>query len=74
MVSLDFLNYDNAFAAFDLEQDYGILTRVGLQCAPEAHRTLGTFPRGTVRFSFGPETTFEEIDFALRAIKNIAGR
>ena len=74
VVSLDFLNYDNAFAAFDLEQDYGILTRVGLHCAPEAHRTLGTFPRGTVRFSFGPETTFEEIDFALRAIKNIAGR
>ncbi|MFQ5923413.1 MAG: aminotransferase class V-fold PLP-dependent enzyme, partial [Anaerolineales bacterium] len=33
-----------------LDQEFGILSRVGLHCAPGAHRTLGTFPRGTVRF------------------------
>ena len=68
VVSLDFLHADNAIAAFTLEQEAGIMTRVGLHCAPRAHKTLGTFPQGTVRFSFGGENTEEEIDRALEAI------
>lgn len=40
-------------AALHFEEKYGILCRPGLHCAPSAHRTLGTFPQGTVRFSFG---------------------
>ncbi len=51
VVSMDFLTVDNAIAASRLEQEYGILTRCGLHCAPAAHKTLGTFPQGTVRFS-----------------------
>ena len=47
------------------------MTRVGLHCAPRAHKTLGTFPQGTVRFSFGPENTVEEVELCLRAIRNI---
>ena len=47
------------------------MTRVGLHCAPRAHKTLGTFPQGTVRFSFGPENTAEEVELCLRAIRNI---
>lgn len=71
--SLDFQTIDNAEAAFRLEQEYGILTRCGLHCAPAAHRTLGTFPQGTVRFSPGPFTTDQEIQETLRAIRAVAG-
>ena len=66
--SLDFIGQDNAEAAFWLEQERGILTRCGLHCAPAAHRTLGTFPQGTVRFSPGWYTTPEEVAAAVAAV------
>lgn len=71
VVSVDFLRQDNGAAAYRLEREFGILTRCGLHCAPEAHKTLGTFPRGTVRFSFSPATTAEEIDLAAAAVAAI---
>ena len=74
VVSLDFCEQDNGEIAYRLEQDYGIMTRVGLHCAPNAHKTLGTFPNGTVRFSFGYATTEEEIDYAVNAIRELAMR
>lgn len=70
--SVDFLRRDNAEIAFRLETEYSVLTRCGLHCTPEAHRTLGTFPKGTVRFSFSPATTFEEIDLTAQAIASLA--
>lgn len=73
VVSLDFLTADNAVAAFELEQEYGIMTRVGLHCAPVAHKSLRTFPQGTVRFAFGAENTMKEIDVCVEGIKRIAG-
>ena len=69
VVSVDFLRADNGEMAFRLEREYGVLTRVGLHCAPLAHRMLGTFPQGAVRFSVGPFTTFEEIDTAAGAVE-----
>ena len=54
-----------------LDTDYGIATRAGLHCAPSAHRTLGTFPRGTVRMSLGYSNTFEEIDTVVNAVQTI---
>ena len=66
--SLDFPGQDNADVAARLEESFGVLTRCGLHCAPSAHRTLGTFPRGTVRFSFGWFNTEEDVDHALAAI------
>jgi len=72
VISVDFLEQDNAEAAFRLEQQYGILTRCGLHCAPAAHRTLGTFPQGTVRFSPGWYTTPEEVAAAVAAVGEIA--
>lgn len=57
--------------AYELDSTYGIMTRVGLHCAPHAHKTLGTYPKGTIRFSFGPENTREEIDTAIAALKEI---
>jgi selenocysteine lyase/cysteine desulfurase len=47
------------------------MTRCGLHCAPNAHKTLGTFPQGTVRFSFGYTNTMEEIDYAADSIETI---
>lgn len=68
VVSLDFQTIDNAVAAFELEQMCGVMTRVGLHCAPVAHQSLGTFPGGTVRFSFGASNTKEEIDRCIDTI------
>lgn len=71
VVSLDFTGLDNAEAAFQMEQQFGIFTRCGLHCAPNAHKTLGTFPQGTVRLSVGYATTEAEIDRALEAVRTI---
>ena len=49
-----------------------ILTRCGLHCAPSAHKTLDTFPRGTVRFFLGFASTESDIDAALAAIRKIS--
>lgn len=71
VVSLDFPGRDNALIAHRLEKDWGILTRVGLHCAPLAHRSLGTFPEGTVRFAFGANNREEEVDLALQALSDL---
>ena len=72
VVSVDFLRRDNAQAAYLLESRYGVLTRCGLHCAPRAHRTLGTYPQGTVRFTPGPATTAEEIARTVEAVAAVA--
>lgn len=71
VVSLDFLTIDNAVAAFELEQECGVMTRVGLHCAPVAHQSLHTFPQGTVRFAFSASNTFSEIDRCVEGILKI---
>ena len=73
VVSIQTLTVDCADAAFRLDLEYGIMTRVGLHCAPNAHKTLGTFPTGTIRFSFGCFNTEEDIDAAVKALKEICG-
>ena len=71
VVSLDFEKADNAFAAFTLESDYGVMTRAGLHCAPLAHKSLHTYPQGTVRFAFSAENTKDEIDLCVKGIESI---
>ncbi len=56
-----------------LDEEYDVMCRVGLHCAPAAHRTLGTYPDGTVRFGLGAFNTAEEIDIALAAVSKLAG-
>ena len=56
---------------FILDNAYDILTRVGLHCAPAAHRTLGTFPQGFVRVSVGYFNTMDEIQLFCKAIEEI---
>jgi cysteine desulfurase family protein len=55
-----------------LDREHGIQTRIGLHCAPRAHGTIGTFPQGTVRLSWGVFTTERDILRACRALKRIA--
>ena len=68
VVSLRFDGRDPAELAARLDSEYGISTRVGLHCAPSAHQTLGTFPTGTIRFSFGWWNTEQDVDAALKAL------
>ena len=72
VLSLDFTGQDNGAVSARLEREFGILTRCGLHCAPSAHRTLGTFPAGTVRFSLGFASTEADVDAALDAIRTIS--
>jgi len=71
VVSVDFEGYDNAVVAHCLDRDYGIRTRCGLHCAPSAHKTLGTFPQGTVRFSPGHFNTEQEMSHTLSAVQKV---
>ncbi|MCL2068993.1 MAG: aminotransferase class V-fold PLP-dependent enzyme [Oscillospiraceae bacterium] len=71
VVSVDFTGRDNADIAAALDSGYGIMTRCGLHCAPIAHQTLGTYPHGTVRFSFGYWNTADEIEYIIQAIREI---
>lgn len=56
---------------YALDSEYGICVRVGLHCAPWAHKTFGTFPEGTIRVSLSVFNTEDEIEFFLTALKNI---
>ena len=58
--------------AFQLDERFNIMARSGLHCAPSAHRTIGTFPEGTVRFSLSPHTTPDEVTTAIEAVKTLA--
>jgi len=73
VAALDFPGLDNALVAARLDEEYGIMTRCGLHCAPAAHKTLGTFPRGLVRCSLGHKNTEAEVDELLRALSRITG-
>lgn len=71
VVSIQTPEIDMSQVAWQLDNEYGVTTRVGLHCAPNAHKTLGTYPAGTIRFSFGPENTKNELDFAIQGLKKI---
>jgi len=59
-------------AGLRLDDEYGILCRVGLHCAPTAHKTVGTFPTGTVRFGLSAFNTAEEVQAAMVAVRQLA--
>jgi len=69
VVSIQTLKKDLAQSAYELDAEYGIMTRVGLHCAPSAHKTLGSYPTGTIRFSFGWWNTQAQVDAALEALE-----
>lgn len=72
VLSFNLTGRDPAEIGFLLDRDHGVQCRVGLHCAPDAHRTIGTFPRGTVRVSPGYFTPPEEIDHLVAALAAVA--
>lgn len=65
---------DPALVGHLLDVEYGVMVRTGLHCSPLAHATLGTVDAGTVRFSFGYYNDEEQVDYAARALEQIARR
>ena len=55
-----------------LDDEYGIMCRVGLHCAPAAHKTIDTFPDGTVRFGLSAFNTAQEVQVAIDAVHQLA--
>ncbi len=71
IVSFNIGNMDSALIGKSLISDHNISTRVGTHCAPLLHIAFGTDKQGMVRFSFSHNNTFEEVDIAVEALKNI---
>ncbi len=55
-----------------LDENYNIMTRVGLHCSPWAHQTMGTYPEGTVRISLSYLNTLSQVDTLLEAVREIS--
>lgn len=72
IISLNVKDYDSGEVSDALSNDYGIATRPGAHCAPRLHIALGTKRQGAVRFSFSYFTTYEELDAAIKALREIA--
>jgi cysteine desulfurase family protein len=72
IVALNIRDYDSGAVSDALSEQYDIATRPGAHCAPRMHRALGTEEQGAVRFSFSYFNTEEEVDAAIRAVKEIA--
>jgi cysteine desulfurase family protein len=73
-ISINSTRINNAELGYILDSEYGIMTRTGLHCAPLAHKTIGTFPEGTLRFSFGPFNELSDINYAIDSLHNILER
>ena len=71
VVTLNIKGIDSGDLAAYLDEEYGILVRGGLHCAPKIHEAIGNGENGGVRFSFGFFNTDEEIEYAINAIKEI---
>lgn len=72
VIAINIGNMDSGEITFLLDSEYDIATRSGIHCAPLAHKTLGTFEQGVVRFSMGYFNTKVEIDKAIEALKKIS--
>ena len=70
--TLNIKDFDSGEVSDTLSNDFGIATRSGAHCAPRLHIALGTKEQGAVRFSFSYFTTYEELDTAIKALKEIA--
>ncbi|MBC7250593.1 MAG: aminotransferase class V-fold PLP-dependent enzyme [Anaerolineae bacterium] len=71
-VSFNVAGLEPSEVGLRLDEEYDIMCRVGLHCAPAAHRTIGTFPTGTVRFGLSYFNTPDEVEIALAAVREIA--
>ena len=74
VVSFAVKGTDPSALALALDEDHGVLCRVGLHCAPRVHRVLGSFPGGLVRWSLGPMSGEDDVDSAIDALTTILVR
>ena len=72
IVTLNIRDYASGEVADALFEDCGIATRAGAHCAPRMHEALGTVEQGAVRFSFAFFNTEDEVDMAVRAVRELA--
>ncbi|HEY8892417.1 MAG TPA: aminotransferase class V-fold PLP-dependent enzyme [Clostridium sp.] len=70
-ISMNSTKIDNSELGFILDNEYGIITRTGLHCAPLAHKTIGTYPSGTLRFGIGPFNDIKDINYTLNSLNTI---
>lgn len=73
-ISVNFNDRDSSEISYILDSEFGIMTRTGLHCAPLAHKTIGTYPEGTLRFSIGPFNDNKDIIYTLDSINKILKR
>lgn len=73
-VSFNIKNWSPSDLGFSLDDEFGILMRVGLHCAPSAHKTIGTFRSGTVRASMSHFNTEQDIEQLLETVYILARR
>ena len=69
-ISFNYKSFDPAEVSYFLDCN-GIKARSGLHCAPLAHKSIGSYPGGTIRFSLGYFNTEKEIDYTLTILNNI---
>ncbi|MEQ8222945.1 MAG: aminotransferase class V-fold PLP-dependent enzyme, partial [Candidatus Eremiobacterota bacterium] len=69
--SINIKERDPAEVGYILDRTYDICVRVGLHCSPSAHKTTGTYPKGTIRISLGYFNSFDDIDFLVTSLKEI---
>ena len=72
VVSFTLEGLDSSMVSHQLDQEYGIISRGGLHCAPRAHKTIGTLTTGTLRLSPGLFNTTDDIERALKAVRSLA--
>ncbi len=70
-VSIGLKNMNSSMLSYILDNEFKIATRSGLHCAPLAHKTIGSFPSGTVRFSLGFFNTLEDIEYTINSLYTI---
>lgn len=71
VVSINIKNIDSGDLASILDEEFGIMVRPGFHCAPKAHKAIGTYEEGTVRFSFGYFNKIEDVEYIVESLKKI---
>ncbi len=71
-VSFNIAGMEPSEVGLRLDDEHEILCRVGLHCSPSAHKTMGTFPAGSVRFGLAAMNTAEEVSTAVDAVRRLA--
>ncbi|NEZ47870.1 aminotransferase class V-fold PLP-dependent enzyme [Clostridium niameyense] len=73
-ISINSSKIDNSELGFILDDEFGIMVRTGLHCAPLGHKTIGSFPQGTLRFSFGAFNDMKDINYTLYSLNKLLNR